>query len=358
MNLIGEKMKQDVNCYVDIDGTLTNETEGWDFENRTPNTEAIEALQQIKREGKNIILYTSRGYVPKCEGNMKEYHGDIKKTEEWLKQYNVPYNELKMAKPDYHSHFDDKSFTQLRKKVLCFSGGVDSLVASYYLGNPELIYFDLQTPYTKNEIKANKKLTEIDSKFEDIVIDKSLSVKNSELKNIGKTKTDIIPYRNLMLLSLASKYGSDLYLIGISGDKSRDKNPDTFMQMEHTLNFLKEEKNRQITVDSPFWDMTKGQIIKWFLLNNKNAEELLQTSISCFESKSIDKGCGICNACLRKYYGLVWAYNEINQSFNFEDYFLIDPSTTDTFKYYIKNIDKYSNNRYFEMKQVHNILGV
>lgn len=344
--------------FIDIDGLLTNETKGWDYSKRTPNEEALGGLKQLEREGKFIVLYTSRGTVPYENGDMKSYDKDLKDTKEWLKKFGVPYHKLKLKKPSYDWQWDDKSSNQLRKKVLCFSTGVDSLVASYYLGSPELVYFDLGTKYTHNEINAIIKLAEIDSKFEEVSIDNSLKVGGTELSGIGETKTDIIPYRNLMLLSLASNYGSDLYLAGIAGDKSRDKNPDSFMIMENTLNFLKEEKNKQFSVSSPFWDKTKGEIIKWFLQNNNDAEELLKVSVSCFSEDKIDKGCGVCNACLRKYYGLVWAYNELNMKFDFEDYFINDPKDSNTFKWYIANLNNYSSKRYLEMKRVHDILNI
>jgi len=342
--------------FVDIDGTLSYETEGFNYAKRTPNLEAIDALRQIKAEGKEIILYSSRGFYSLQENKIEDFNNDYDITKKWLAENNVPYDDLKIGKPDYFHQWDDKSSNQLRAKVLCFSGGVDSLVASYYLGAPKLIYFDLDTPYTKNELNCIKRLSEIDDKFEDIIIENSLKVGGSELKLKEKTKTDVIPFRNLMLLSLASKYGSDLYLTGIAGDNAKDKTPAAFSIMQNTLQFLNEEKERNITISSPFWQKTKGEIIKWLIKNNDAAEELLKISMSCYSKKILDKGCGVCPACVRKFYGLVWAYDDLNMKFIWEDYFIENPQESGQFVYYYYKINNYASKRYLEMSKVHKIL--
>jgi hypothetical protein len=82
----------------DIDGTITNETEGWDYENRTPKMDTIKWIQRLFSTGKyDIILWTSRLTI------------DDQVTREWLKRYQVPYTELIFGKPFFDLYICDKA---------------------------------------------------------------------------------------------------------------------------------------------------------------------------------------------------------------------------------------------------------
>lgn len=85
-----------VYCF-DIDGTLTEETEGHDYRNRTPDVSAIEIVRTMKKNGNKIVLFTSR------------YAQDRHETERWLKVNNVPYDSLIFGKPYYDFYVDDKN---------------------------------------------------------------------------------------------------------------------------------------------------------------------------------------------------------------------------------------------------------
>jgi len=82
----------------DLDGTLTLETEGHDYANRTPNIFMIHKIRQWYRHGSHIILYSAR--------LMKI---DRKITILWLKKYHVPYHELILGKPKADIYIDDKA---------------------------------------------------------------------------------------------------------------------------------------------------------------------------------------------------------------------------------------------------------
>lgn len=81
---------------VDIDGTLTNETKGWDYENRTPNIPMIEWVNKHYDEGDFIELFTARLGI------------DKKTTKEWLKKHGVKYNNLVFNKPKYDLYVGDE----------------------------------------------------------------------------------------------------------------------------------------------------------------------------------------------------------------------------------------------------------
>lgn len=81
---------------VDIDGTLTRETQGWDYEKRTPNINMIRWVNQKYDEGHFIELFSAR--LP-C---------DRKVTKDWLKKYCVKYNNLILGKPKYDLYVGDE----------------------------------------------------------------------------------------------------------------------------------------------------------------------------------------------------------------------------------------------------------
>lgn len=82
----------------DLDNTLCI-TENGDYKNSTPDYAMIEKLKQYKREGFEIIISTSR--------NVRTYKNDLGKINantlpiiiDWLKQYEVPFDELYVGKP-------------------------------------------------------------------------------------------------------------------------------------------------------------------------------------------------------------------------------------------------------------------
>jgi len=177
------------------------------------------------------------------------------------------------------------------KDVLLFSGGIDSLSAWFYMNKPRCIYIDLKTKYSKKEIKNIHKLEKMIP---------NLKVDIIEGINLGQFEEGInafIPYRNLMLFCIAANYGDRIILAGIEDDLVEDKNLQSFNVMQNCLNFISPpEKN--VKFYSPFWEMSKSEIIKWMLKNVTNAEKYLRTSISCY---SLTYGqCGECPSCLRK----------------------------------------------------------
>ncbi|MFA5397948.1 MAG: hypothetical protein WC346_18195 [Methanogenium sp.] len=80
---------------VDIDGTLTNETEGHDYAKRTPNFKMIKWVNSRFELGDFIILWSSR------------WEADREVTRKWLKTYRVKYHTLILNKPKFDMIVDD-----------------------------------------------------------------------------------------------------------------------------------------------------------------------------------------------------------------------------------------------------------
>ena len=95
-------------CF-DIDGTIAELREEKQFyKDVKPKEGAVETLKKLSEQGHYIILYTAR--------NMKTLSGNLGKINaiqgpvlfEWLKKYEIPYDEIYFGKPDADVYIDDK----------------------------------------------------------------------------------------------------------------------------------------------------------------------------------------------------------------------------------------------------------
>lgn len=97
---------------IDIDGTLTIDDPNVSYNNKLPNLPLISKLREYKEQGFEIVLFTSR--------NMRTYEGNVGRINahtlpviiDWLRNHNVPYDEIHVGKPwcGHHGfHVDDKA---------------------------------------------------------------------------------------------------------------------------------------------------------------------------------------------------------------------------------------------------------
>jgi len=83
---------------VDLDNTISITSKG-DYLNSKPNIELIDMLQEYKRKGFEIVIFTSR--------NMRTHKNNIGKINiytlpnilDWLNTSNVPFDEVIVGKP-------------------------------------------------------------------------------------------------------------------------------------------------------------------------------------------------------------------------------------------------------------------
>lgn len=193
--------------------------------------------------------------------------------------------------------------------VLGLSGGIDSTIGLEYLRQKYKfstiipIYVNLNTKYSKEELKCLHKL-------EKLMDFKLKVVEGIDLEQFESGSNAFIYCRNLILACLAGNYGNQIVIFGILGDKVSDKNKKIFKKMSEVIS---EAGGKKVEIMSPFWNMTKSQIISWFLNNYKGGREkaiqILRTSISCYTPVD-GKSCGNCNSCLRK--GISLEANNIN----------------------------------------------
>ena len=276
---------------IDIDGILTKETENYGCEvylSRTPNYRNITRVRELFERGDKIILFSSRHFE------------DRECTEQWLKRYNIPYHKLILGKPHADVYIDDRACNMLEKEILCVSGGVDSTIAWFYLNEPQPLYCKLGHRYEKKELECLKNLERKIPEF------KPIYANNLKLGNWEYGENAYIPMRNLFLAMNAVLHGgTKIYIVGVKGDKVEDKSPEAFQVMSFTLNFIRKPIEERVSIESPFWNLTKSDIVKWFI-NKKGkdfAKDILYTSVSCYDDE-INGQCGRCPACFRKFIAL------------------------------------------------------
>ncbi len=173
--------------------------------------------------------------------------------------------------------------------ILLFSGGIDSFVAYHFLGKPRTLYFNYRSRYTDKELMVVKGLVP------DTIIDYSLDLFDREFG-----KKAYIPFRNLLFACQAVKYSDVVVIAGVADDMVSDKNEGVFIEFSRLLSKL---EGREIKVISPFWQMTKSQVVKWYLENGGSQEYLLKT-VSCYDSDPNKIYCGACPSCFRKWTAL------------------------------------------------------
>jgi capsule biosynthesis phosphatase len=95
---------------VDLDGVICQLRKiGEPYEDLAPVEGSVEKISKLKESGHQIIIYTAR--------RMKTHEGDIEKvladigrvTLDWLKNHQVPYDEIIFGKPWADVYMDDNA---------------------------------------------------------------------------------------------------------------------------------------------------------------------------------------------------------------------------------------------------------
>ena len=87
-----------------------------------PKNDVIEKMRDLKEDGHYLIIHTGR-HMRTCDGDVSKVIEKIgKTTEDWLKKWNVPYDELIFGKPYADMYIDDlgiefSTMDNLNKKI-------------------------------------------------------------------------------------------------------------------------------------------------------------------------------------------------------------------------------------------------
>jgi len=185
-----------------------------------------------------------------------------------------------------------------KDEILLFSGGTDSLIAWEFLKHPPVLFVNLHTKYSDTEaLKVRQLAKEFDM---DWYTDSRLNLEDQEASD----GSGFVPHRNTFLILIASFYSNRIWLAGLGSDVVVDKNPDYAMKMSRFLTEQLTGWAKSVVVDSPFWNYTKEDTIRW-LIKEKGfaaAKDMILKSFSCYSNTA--KPCGKCQACFRRYVAL------------------------------------------------------
>lgn len=181
------------------------------------------------------------------------------------------------------------------KKVLLYSGGMDSWLMSK-LWKPDIkLYVDMKTRYSENELARIRKEPDVQ------VVEFPLGQWERE--------DAIIPLRNLYLAMVACNVtGSEdvEILIGATaGDRVLDKSPEFVNKATDLLSYLytpqhwiPEGKKVRVCID--YKQYTKTDLLKMFKEQGGDLEEAFTRSFSCYDPVDGHE-CWHCKPCFRKF---------------------------------------------------------
>jgi len=194
-----------------------------------------------------------------------------------------------------------------RKRVLLFSSGLDSFIIKNLLKfeDNECLFLILGT-------KENKIEEKFISNFYSEVQKIDFPISRFSLPN------HIIPYRNHLMALIAANYGNEIHFGFTAGDTTKDKDYVFKSQIEGILNYFSLDRdkvfiNGRFEIDMRFKTSTKTEMVAFYLSEGFPAEKLITHSNSCYEG--LEKPCGKCRSCLRKFVALTLNGIECSSAF-------------------------------------------
>ncbi len=227
----------------------------------------------------------------------------------------------------------------MTKCIIPISGGIDSTVILHYAKKCRefdqifCLTFDYGQRHSK-EMESAVKQTQIVGVKEHEVIDlnfiKSISSTSSLTNNsidVAKTRdvlgdpqtVNYVPFRNMMLLSIACAYAETVEAGTIFHGAAQVDSQAGFWDgsiefLEHMNKLTSLNRRNRIEIEAPLIDKSKAEIIKMGLDMGVDFKK----TWTCYEGK--EKACGQCTSCSSRIQGF------------------IDNSIEDPIPYYISNI--------------------
>lgn len=207
-----------------------------------------------------------------------------------------------------------------------------------------LLYVDMKTSYSEREIEALNKLPE---SYKKRLIIKELPLGEYEREN------KYLPYRNLILGTIAMEYGQHVYFgfnyMDDAPDKDRmflDKTTSLFKHLNRNCIADMGWDSTKFSFNAPFSGLTKTQMVAEALKKGMPVE-LIQNTRSCYSGES-SKGCGECLVCLQRAVALL--NNDIYKEDLFDSPITIEKLQA-RIDYAEKNLTIYKKKYIFDLKE-------
>lgn len=182
------------------------------------------------------------------------------------------------------------------RSVLLYSGGMDSVCASWLLSPDVCLYVQMGGRYGAKEHAAHRP----PPRGELLLLTGVLDLTRFEREDL------IVPQRNAYLVLLAAQYGRRIMLAATAGDRSTDKDTPFVELMTGLLHHLWApshwNEGGDHRVELPLAGMSKRQIVAAYLAAGGDADLLTTCGGSCYSAHSL--ACGACKACARRWVAL------------------------------------------------------
>lgn len=108
---------------IDLDGVICEIRKPHQtYDQVKPLPGAIKKIQRLKKAGHYIIISTAR-HMETTGGNVNQIMSKVGFiTLNWLKNYNIPYDEINFGKPYAHLYIDDKAYRFTKWKLISNDG--------------------------------------------------------------------------------------------------------------------------------------------------------------------------------------------------------------------------------------------
>lgn len=180
------------------------------------------------------------------------------------------------------------------KKILLYSGGSDSWLISKIWNPDELVYVDMHSRYSAEEIKR---------------LEPGVKVISFPLGQ-WEREDAIIPLRNLyLIMTICNTFPEgdlEICLGATKGDRVLDKSPEFAKRTSELLSFLYSPQHwipegRKIKVCIDYKNKTKTEILREYLEKGGDIEAAWNQSFSCYNPTAEGKECWSCKPCFRKF---------------------------------------------------------
>ena len=182
------------------------------------------------------------------------------------------------------------------KKILLYSGGMDSWLIDKIWQPDQKIYFNLHTDYSD---------LEMDRLPDDVTIMDFPFLKQFEIPHNG-----VIPLRNLYLFMLACNLTGfddvEICLGATIGDRVHDKTMPFKEKAEDLLNYLYAPQNclaerKHVKINFDYKTYSKSDLINEYLEKGGDLETAVKESFSCHHPTDEGEPCWHCKPCFRKW---------------------------------------------------------
>jgi len=185
------------------------------------------------------------------------------------------------------------------KKVVLYSGGLDSFCLAHHVKPDLLVYFDTGLEEQFFEQQNIERMARVGALPAPVVYDDRFMLAEHRLKN------DTMPFRNLFFLAAAFTYGDTVYLGSTASDVRLDHGQRFAAKALDVLHYLSANPDdnppgllaENMSILTPFERKTKSRFVKEFIDGGGDIRHLLMTR-SCYRPKGQE--CGKCAACIKK----------------------------------------------------------